>query len=85
MAAGRSNFSDKKIRFALIIDPQLSLPGGKYVFTPNIRPEINSSYGSQAKWAINPSLGFRWNFSRESFAKKWKFLGCRSSSCNLGT
>lgn len=74
MAAGRSNFSDKKNTFALIIDPQLSLPGGKYVFTPNIRPEINSSYGSQAKWAINPSLGFRWNFSRESFAKKWKFL-----------
>lgn len=73
MAAGKSNFSDKKNTFALIIDPQLSLPGGKYVFTPNIRPEINSSYGSQAKWAINPSLGFRWNFSRESFAKNGSF------------
>ena len=38
MAGGRSNLSDKKNTFALIIDPRLSLPGGKYVFTPNIRP-----------------------------------------------
>ena len=45
MAAGRSNFSAKKNTFALILDPQLSLPGGKYVFTPNIRPELHSPYG----------------------------------------
>jgi TonB-linked SusC/RagA family outer membrane protein len=46
----------------------------KYVFTPGINPERNSSYGSKAKWMLNPILGFRWNFSAENFMKKQQVL-----------
>jgi TonB-linked SusC/RagA family outer membrane protein len=76
---GSANVSTADNTLAIILNPSfglgaVGLGNNKYVFTPNIRPEINSAYGSQAKWAINPSLGFRWNFNMEPFAKKWKAL-----------
>lgn len=48
--------------------------GKKYIFNPSIRPEINSAYGSKAKFAINPGFGFKWNFSMEPFMQKFDFL-----------
>jgi hypothetical protein len=94
-SSGSAKVSENNSTFALILNPQFGLGGTvsggggssgaqKYIFTPNIRPEINSSYGSQVKWALNPSLGFRWNFSYEKFAKKWKFLDAASVRTSWG-
>lgn len=46
----------------------------KYIFSPSIRPEANSAYGSKAKWTWNPSLGFKWNFYLEPFMENYRFL-----------
>ena len=56
----------------------------KYVFTPGINPEINSSYGDRARWTVNPILGFRWNFSEEEFMKNINFLSSGALKASWG-
>lgn len=65
------NSEDNTLSF--MINPTIAWKGNdKYVFTPTVRPEANSSYGAKIKWTINPGLGFRWNFTSESFMEKWR-------------
>lgn len=73
---GLTSFVDNENTLSFIFNPtfgfgELGERGERYVFTPNIRPEANSTYGKKVKWTVSPSLGFRWNFSREAFADNW--------------
>lgn len=76
---GTTSFVEDENTLSFIIDPSFNLGsigprGERYIFTPNIRPEANSTYGKKIKWTISPSLGFKWNFSREAFADNWNQL-----------
>lgn len=76
---GTTSFVEDENTLSFIIDPTFGFGsigerGERYVFTPNVRPEANSTYGKKVKWTVSPSLGFRWNFSREPFADKWDKL-----------
>ncbi len=77
LADGTSKLSQSNNTFALIFNPSFGLGaktslGEKYVFTPTLRPEMNSAYGEKLKWVINPGLGFRWNFFLEPFMHKMR-------------
>lgn len=73
---GVTSFSENENTLSFIFNPTFgfggtAIRGERYVFIPNLRPEANSTYGKKVKWTVNPSLSFRWNFSREPFADKW--------------
>lgn len=77
---GTASFVENQNTLSFIFNPtfglgKISERGERYAFTPNIRPEANSTYGKKVKWTISPSLGFSWNFSREAFADNWDALG----------
>ncbi|MDR3220174.1 MAG: SusC/RagA family TonB-linked outer membrane protein [Dysgonamonadaceae bacterium] len=89
VSGGSASVSEENNTIALIFNPSfgfggMGIRGDRYVLTPNLRPEANSAYGSQVKWTINPSLGFRWNFSREPFADAWKFMNSGSLRVSWG-
>lgn len=46
--------------------------GDKYIFSPSLRPELNSAYGTKTKWVVNPGLAVRWNIDRENFMQRLK-------------
>lgn len=72
---GSANAKSNNATMSVIFNPTFSLGGNvgggnKYIFTPSIRPESNSSYGAKTKWLINYGLGFKWNMQWEPFMKK---------------
>lgn len=70
---GTAYSSTNNNTLSFMINPSIGWKGNdKYVLTPTIRPEVNSSYGAKIKWTINPGLGFKWNFTAENFMEKWR-------------
>jgi TonB-linked SusC/RagA family outer membrane protein len=76
-SSGTSNANASNNSLSFIFNPSFSLGGlkdasNKYVFSPTLRPETNSAYGSKLKWVVNPGLGFRWNAHLESFMEPYR-------------
>lgn len=46
----------------------------KYVANLNYRQDGNSYAGVRDRWAKSPSFGFRWNFNKEDFLRKFDWL-----------
>lgn len=88
-SSGAASFSENENTLSFIFHPTFGfgntgLRGDRYVFIPNIRPEANSTYGKKVKWTVNPSISFRWNFSREPFADNWDWLSAGSFRASWG-
>lgn len=78
-SGGSASFKESENTLSFILNPtfgfgSIGSKGERYIFVPNLRPEANSSYGAKVKWTLSPSLSFKWNFSRESFAEKWEWM-----------
>lgn len=88
-SAGTTSFSEEDKTLSFIFNPTFGfglnpIRGERYVFIPNLRPEANSTYGKKVKWTVNPSISFRWNFSREPFADNWNWLNSGAFRCSWG-
>lgn len=88
---GTSTASDKRNTFSIIFDPDFALKtsktfevGDKYVFTPSLRPELSSVYGTKTKWNFNPSFGVRWNMHREGFMSHFKNVSTMAFRASWG-
>lgn len=76
-----STISENANTFSLIFQPDFGITtsktftageGDKYIFSPSLRPELNSAYGVKTKWVINPGLAVRWNINRENFMERYR-------------
>ena len=78
VSSGTANSSAESVAVMFTFNPTIGFGGKttigneKYVITPAINPETNSTYGSKTKWSLNPLLGFRWNLHLEPFMKPLK-------------
>ena len=75
---GTTKVSESQNTFSMMLNPDFAVisgaAGDKYVFTPSLRPELSSVYGTKTKWDFNPSLAVRWNIYKEPFMKRLEFI-----------
>jgi len=88
LSSGSANLSEENNTVSITVAPSFGIGsldkniGDKYIFSPSIRPEVNSAYGSKMKFTINPGFGVKWNFYMEPFMQNFDFLsygGLRTS------
>lgn len=82
LSSGSTSLNEKNNTASITIAPNFGIGSinkkvqidDKYIFSPSIRPEVNSAYGSKMKFTINPGFGVKWNFYLEPFMKNLDFL-----------
>ncbi len=56
----------------------------RYTIDISYRADGNSSSGTASRYAINPSVGVRWNFSKEKWISRFNFLDYGSFRASYG-
>ena len=91
-SSGSAKATESKTTFSVIFNPDFKLKTSqkftagddRYIFTPTLRPEICSVYGTKTKWIVSPSLSARWNIYKEPFMKSLKNVNMMAIKASWG-